>query len=161
MAEKKKFSSYALVMIIGAFFMFVFGFIVQPFNTVTVTGVKMLGVLLGLIIITCFNGDMLGGSLMALLATVFHGYYTGGDLLKEWLGSTSTVQLVFCGALCLALKESGAMNVLAKKLLTNKLCKGRPVMTMVMLFVATYIVAAFVSGPPHLHPVLRPHRVHP
>ena len=148
MAEKKKFSSYALVMIIGAFFMFVFGFIVQPFNTVTVTGVKMLGVLLGLIIITCFNGDMLGGSLMALLATVFHGYYTGGDLLKEWLGSTSTVQLVFCGALCLALKESGAMNVLAKKLLTNKLCKGRPVMTMVMLFVATYIVAAFVSGPP-------------
>ncbi len=148
MAEKKKFDSYALVMIIGAVFMFLFGFVVPPFSTVTVVGVKMLGVLIGLIIITCFNGDMLGGSLMALLATVFHGYYTATGLLQEWLGSTSTIQLVFCGALCLALRDSGAMNVLAKKLLTSKLCKGRPVATMVMLFLATYVVAAFVGGPP-------------
>lgn len=148
MAERKKFNSYALVMVIGGLFMFLFGFIVQPFSTVTDTGVKMLGVLIGLIIITCFNGDMLGGSLMALLATVFHGYYTANALLGEWLGSTSTIQLVFCGALCLALKESGAMNVLAKKLLTNKVCRGRPVATMVMLFLATYVVAAFVGGPP-------------
>lgn len=148
MAEKKSFNSYALVMAIGAFFMFVFGFIVPPFSTVTVTGVKMLGVLIGLIVITCFNGDMLGGSLMALLATVFHGYYTATGLLQEWLGSTSTIQLVFCGALCLALRDSGAMNVIAKKLLTSKLCKGRPVATMVMLFLATYVVSAFVGGPP-------------
>jgi len=148
MAEKRKFNFYALVMAVGAAFMFLFGYIVPPFNSVTVTGVKMLGVLIGLIIITCFNGDMLGGSLMALLATVFHGYYTASGLLAEWLGSTSTIQLVFCGALCLALRDSGAMNVLAKKLLTSKLCKGRPVATMVMLFLATYIVAAFVGGPP-------------
>ncbi len=148
MQQKRKFNTYTLVMAIGIAFMFLFGYIVPPFNVVTVTGVKMLGVLLGLIIITCFNGDMLSGSLLALLATVFHGYYSGTDLLKEWLGSTSTVQLVFCGGLCLALKESGAMNVLAKKLLANKLCKGRPVMTMVMLFLAAYVVGAFVGGPP-------------
>lgn len=148
MTEKKKFDSYAIVMIIGAVFMFLFGFIVPPFSTVTVTGVKMLGVLIGLIIITCFNGDMLGGSLMALLATVFHGYYDATSLLASWLGSTSTIQLVFCGALCLALRESGAMNVLAKKLLTSKLCKGRPVAMMVALFVTTYIISAFVGGPP-------------
>jgi sodium-dependent dicarboxylate transporter 2/3/5 len=148
MEAKRKFSSYTLVMAIGIAFMFLFGYIVPPFNVVTETGVKMLGVLLGLIIITCFNGDMLSGSLLALLATVFHGYYTGSELLATWLGSTSTVQLVFCGALCLALRESGAMNVLAKKLLANRLCRGRPVMTMVMLFLATYVVGAFVSGPP-------------
>jgi sodium-dependent dicarboxylate transporter 2/3/5 len=148
METKRKISSYTIVMAIGIAFMFLFGYIVPPFNSVTETGVKMLGVLLGLIIITCFNGDMLSGSLLALLATVFHGYYTASDLLAEWLGSTSMVQLVFCGALCLALRESGAMNVLAKKLMTNRLCRGRPVMTMVMLFLATYVVGAFVSGPP-------------
>ena len=148
MEAKRKFSSYALVMAIGIAFMFLFGYIVPPFSSVTVTGVKMLGVLIGLIIITCFNGDMLSGSLLALLATVFHVYYSGTDLLATWLGSTSTVQLVFCGALCLALKESGAMNVLAKKLLSSKLCRGRPVATMVMLFLTTYVVGAFVGGPP-------------
>ncbi len=146
--QRKINSTYAIVMVIGLAFMLLFGYLVKPFSTVTVTGVKMLGVLIGLIIITCFNGDLLSGSLMALLATLFHGYYDISGLLSEWLGSVFTVQLVFCGALCLALRDSGAMNVLAKKLLSSKLCRGRPVMTMVMLFLATYVAAAFIGGPP-------------
>lgn len=113
--QRKINSTYAIVMVIGLAFMLLFGYLVKPFSTVTVTGVKMLGVLIGLIIITCFNGDLLSGSLMALLATLFHGYYDISGLLSEWLGSVFTVQLVFCGALCLALRDSGAMNVLAKK----------------------------------------------
>ena len=146
--QRKINSTYAIVMVIGLAFMLLFGYLVKPFSTVTVTGVKMLGVLIGLIIITCFKGDLLSGSLMALLATLFHGYYDISGLLSEWLGSVFTVQLVFCGALCLALRDSGAMNVLAKKLLSSKLCRGRPVMTMVMLFLATYVAAAFIGGPP-------------
>ena len=118
--QRKINSTYAIVMVIGLAFMLLFGYLVKPFSTVTVTGVKMLGVLIGLIIITCFNGDLLSGSLMALLATLFHGYYDISGLLSEWLGSVFTVQLVFCGALCLALRDSGAMNVLAKKLLSMK-----------------------------------------
>lgn len=39
-------------------------------------------------------------------------------------------------------------KALAKKLLSSKLCRGRPVMTMVMLFLATYVAAAFIGGPP-------------
>lgn len=109
--QRKINSTYAIVMVIGLAFMLLFGYLVKPFSTVTVTGVKMLGVLIGLIIITCFNGDLLSGSLMALLATLFHGYYDISGLLSEWLGSVFTVQLVFCGALCLALRDSGAMNV--------------------------------------------------
>ena len=73
--QRKINSTYAIVMVIGLAFMLLFGYLVKPFSTVTVTGVKMLGVLIGLIIITCFNGDLLSGSLMALLATLFHGYY--------------------------------------------------------------------------------------
>ncbi len=103
--QRKINSTYAIVMVIGLAFMLLFGYLVKPFSTVTVTGVKMLGVLIGLIIITCFNGDLLSGSLMALLATLFHGYYDISGLLSEWLGSVFTVQLVFCGALCLALRD--------------------------------------------------------
>lgn len=157
--QRKINSTYAIVMVIGLAFMLLFGYLVKPFSTVTVTGVKMLGVLIGLIIITCFNGDLLSGSLMALLATLFHGYYDISGLLSEWLGSVFTVQLVFCGALCLALRDSGAMNVLAKKLLSSKLCRGRPVMTMVMLFLATYVAAAY-WWPSRLHLVLRTGRIH-
>ena len=149
MTEKKRFDSYPLVMLVGGLFMFLFGYIFPPFNSViTAMGMRMLGVLIGLIIITCFNGDLLGGALMALLATVIHGYMDPIELLGTWLGSEFTVQLVFCGAICLALKESGAMNVIAKKILTSKLCKGRPVMTMVMLFLATYVVSAFLDSAP-------------
>ena len=92
--QRKINSTYAIVMVIGLAFMLLFGYLVKPFSTVTVTGVKMLGVLIGLIIITCFNGDLLSGSLMALLATLFHGYYDISGLLSEWLGSVFTVQLV-------------------------------------------------------------------
>lgn len=161
MAQQRKLNTtYTIVMVIGLAFMLLFGYVVKPFSTVTETGVKMLGVLIGLIVITCFNGDLLSGSLMALLATLFHGYYDISGLLSEWLGSVFTVQLVFCGALCLALRDSGAMNVLAKKLLSSKLCHGRPVMTMVMLFLATYVAAAFIGGPPVYIFVLRTGRIH-
>lgn len=84
--QRKVNSTYAIVMVIGLAFMLLFGYLVKPFSTVTVTGVKMLGVLIGLIVITCFNGDLLSGSLMALLATLFHGYYDISGLLNEWLG---------------------------------------------------------------------------
>lgn len=57
--QRKINSTYAIVMVIGLAFMLLFGYLVKPFSTVTVTGVKMLGVLIGLIIITCFNGDFL------------------------------------------------------------------------------------------------------
>jgi sodium-dependent dicarboxylate transporter 2/3/5 len=148
MAPKNEISFYGPVMIIGAAFMLFFGYVVPPFGGITDLGMKMLGVLIGLIFITCLGGDLLGGSLLALVMTVFHGYYSPTELLGNWLGSASTVQLVFCGALCLALRESGAMDIVAKKLLGNKLTLGRPLATLMMLFIATYVVAIFIAGAP-------------
>lgn len=84
--QRKINSTYAIVMVIGLAFMLLFGYLVKPFSTVTVTGVKMLGVLIGLIIITCFNGDLLSGSLMALLATLFHGYYDHFRFVERMAG---------------------------------------------------------------------------
>ena len=101
--QRKINSTYAIVMVIGLAFMLLFGYLVKPFSTVTVTGVKMLGVLIGLIIITCFNGDLLSGSLMALLATLFHGYYDISGLLSEWLAPSllfSWYSAVPCVWLC-------------------------------------------------------------
>ena len=89
--QRKINSTYAIVMVIGLAFMLLFGYLVKPFSTVTVTGVKMLGVLIGLIIITCFNGDLLSGSLMALLATLFHGW--APSLLFSWYSAVPCVWL--------------------------------------------------------------------
>ena len=41
--QRKINSTYAIVMVIGLAFMLLFGYLVKPFSTVTVTGVKMLG----------------------------------------------------------------------------------------------------------------------
>ena len=57
MAQQRKLNTtYTIVMVIGLAFMLLFGYVVKPFSTVTETGVKMLGVLIGLIVITWFNG---------------------------------------------------------------------------------------------------------
>jgi len=146
--QKTKRSFYAPVMIIGAVFMIFFGYVIPNFGGITDIGMRMLGVLIGLIIVTCFGGDLLGGSLLALLCTMLHGYYTPTALLEYWLGSAATVQLIFCGGMCLGLRESGAMDVLAKKMLSSKLCRGRPLATLIMLFLTTFVVAIFMGGPP-------------
>ena len=134
--------------IIGAILIFLFGYVCPPFGGISPLGMKMLGVLIGLIFMTCAGCNIIVSSLMALMAFVVHGYYTPNELLAGWVGSTTTFQLVFCGALCIFMRETGAMDVLAKKMLTSKICKGRPAILLTMILIAAFLVSVFVSGAP-------------
>lgn len=146
--QKRGLKAKDVYTIIGILIIYAFGYVCPPFGGITPLGMKMLGVLIGLIFMTCAGCNIIASSLFALLAFVIHGYYDAGTLLGTWVGSTTTFQLVFCGALCVALRESGAMDVLAKKMLTSKICQGRPAMLMLMLLLAGFLVSIFISGAP-------------
>lgn len=134
--------------IIGVLIIYLFGYICPPFGGITPLGMKMMGVLIGLIFMTCAGCNIICSSLLALMAFVIHGYYKPADLLAGWMGSTTTFQIIFCGALCIFMRESGAMDVLAKKMMTSKICKGRPAVLLLMILVAAFCVSIFVSGAP-------------
>lgn len=147
-ATKGKVNSKDICLIIGVAIIFLFGYICPPFGGITPLGMKMMGVLIGLIFMTCAGCNIIVSSLFALIAFVFHGYFDAATMIKTWLGSTTTFQIIFCGALCVALRESGAMNVLAKKMLTSKICRGRPLVLIFMLMLAGLLVSIFISGAP-------------
>lgn len=146
--KKSGLNSKDICTIIGVLIIYLFGYICPSFGGITPLGMKMLGVLIGLIFMTCTNCNIIVSSLFALLAFVLHGYYNAATLVSTWVGSTTTFQLVFCGALCVALRESGAMDVVAKKMLTSKIAKGRPMMLMLMIMLAGFCVSIFIGGAP-------------
>ena len=148
LAAKKATRRKDIHTIIGLVITFFFGYVCPSFGGITPMGMKMIGVTIGLIYMTCMECDLMTSSIFAILAIIFHGYYTAEVMLTQWLGSTAFFQMIFCGAICVALSESGAMDVLAKKMLGAKICKGRPLMLVLMLFFAALIVSIFVNNAP-------------
>ena len=147
-AAKSKQTRMDIFNVIGFLLIFCFGYVVPPFGGITELGMRMMGILIGLIFMTCVGCNIITSALMALVAMVFHGYYDAATMISTWVGSTTTFQLVFCGALCLAMRQSGAMDVLAKKMLTSKICQGRPMVLLFMIYLAGFCVSIFVSGAP-------------
>jgi di/tricarboxylate transporter len=139
---------YLVITIVSVLFMLCFGYVVPPFATVSALGVKMLGVFIGLLLMTIFTKELIAASLLAMVFIVFHGFYSASDLLVTWLGSITAAQCIFLFAFCGALRETGVMDVIAKKLLTMKIMQGRPVIFMLMIFLTTYIISIFLGGAP-------------
>ena len=57
--------------IIAMFFMFVFGKIVPPFGPVTDVGVGMIGVFIGLVLLTVCTKNMFFATLMSMIAMIY------------------------------------------------------------------------------------------
>ena len=116
--------------LIGIAFMYFFGLVCPTFGGMSQMGIKILGVFIGLIFMTCVGCDLFSSSLLALLAFVLHGYYKASELISGWIGSGVTFQLIFAGALCVYLRQTGAMDVFAKKLAT--VYKGNIIKNLIM-----------------------------
>lgn len=146
--SNRKITNKDIYTIIGTLIIYGFGYICPAFGGITPLGMKMLGVLIGLIFMTCAGCNIIVSSLIALMAFVIHGYYNAATLVSTWVGSTTTFQIIFCGALCVALRKSGVMDVISKKMLMSKVCKGRPFMLMFMIMLAGFITSIFIAGAP-------------
>lgn len=147
-AATSKKETFWIVNIIGLILMFGFGKIVPPFGPVTEVGVAVIGVFLGVIFMSLFSDQMFYVSLLGMAALVYHGYLTGAGASSAFLGSTTVTQLIFVTALCAALRSTGAMDVLAKKLLTAKALKGKPQLFVTVFLLTGYLISMIVTFVP-------------
>ena len=134
--------------IIAMFFMFVFGKIVPPFGPVTDVGVGMIGVFIGLVLLTVCTKHMFFATLMSMIAMIYCGYTTANDAFVSWLGNSTIATFIFVSAFVVALRETGAMNVLAKKILSLKVLHGRPKLFIAAFLLTTFVISMFLKFAP-------------
>ncbi len=144
---QKKNTTYYIVAAISLCFIFLFGRIVPPFAGITPVGVSMLGIFFGVLIATVFTGETFWPALFGLFGMIICDYTAAGALLGTWFGNATIQQIIWVMALTGAVTESGAVNVLARKVLKIKALKGHPMRLIIALFLTVLICAALVSSP--------------
>lgn len=133
------------VILIAFLFMFFFGRIIGPFSVVTQVGSNILGVFIGVILLTVFTTQSTLASILGIIAIVYSGFLDSTTAVSSWMGGSTVPQLIFVSALCVALKDAGVINVLVRKLLGIKLLRGRPVALLFVLFFSSFIVSMFIG----------------
>jgi len=133
-AKKKIDAKYIIWVIIGLALMFFGGKIIPTWGPVTELGVAMIGAFVGLLVLITATGELIWPACAAYLAVIIHGYMDAATATSNFIGTTVIIQMIAVCVICSALRESGAGEVIAKKLLTAKFVQGKPlVFTMVFL----------------------------
>lgn len=119
---KKDLTWFHFIVIIAL--MFGFGFI-PPFGDVTVVGMRMLGIFLGLLYgwSTC---GMFWPSLLGWVAIGLSGIASVKDIMVMGFGNETVVFLIFILVLVQMLTDSGAIDNVANYIITRKWLQGRP-----------------------------------
>ena len=138
---------YYICVAISLCFIFLFGKLVQPFAGITPVGISILGIFFGVLIATIVTGETFWPALLGLFGMIVCDFTTAGDLLKTWFGNTTIQQIIWVMALTGAVTESGAVNVLARKVLKIRALKGHPMRLITALFLTVLVCAALVSSP--------------
>ena len=75
-----------ILVLISFLLMFGFGPVVGPFAEVTQTGVNVLGVFLGVILMTIFTSQTFLACVLGMAALIFGGFVTAANAIATWLG---------------------------------------------------------------------------
>lgn len=134
--SSRKTATYWFWLVVGLFLMFLFGRVCPTWGPVTSTGVSMIGIFIGLLVLITSTGELIWPSLAALVATVLCGYMSGTDAVASFMGTTTILQVIAILVICSALRETGAGKVIAKKVVTAKGIQGRP-----LLFTTCFLLA--------------------
>ncbi len=140
-------ATYYVWTVIGLCFMFLFGKIVPPFAGITAVGVSIIGIFIGVLVIILATNETFWPCVMGLFAIVMSGYTTASAILGTWFGNVTIQQIIWVMALTGAVTESGAVDVLARKMLSMKSLQGHPIKFITTLFITVLIGAALVSSP--------------
>lgn len=128
---------------IGLVLMFFGGKIIPTWGTVTELGVNMICVFVALLVLITVTNETIWPSLAALVATIFHGYMDAATAAANFIGTSVMLQMIAITVICSALRETGAGQVLAKKMLTVKFIQGKPMAFTIMLLL-TFLLADIV-----------------
>lgn len=116
MSEKKRESTsvYYLKLIIGLFLMFGFGHICPTWGGITQVGVMALGIFIGVVFLIVTGYGLVMPSLVGMFALLLTGFYSSNAMIAATTGSATVFQLILVYALCQAVVECGAGEVMAK-----------------------------------------------
>ena len=145
--SRTKNTKYYVCVAVTVCFIFLLGRIVPSFAGITPIGVSMLFIFLGVLIATMVTGETFWPAMLGLIGMVLCDYATAGDLLKMWFGNITIQQIIWVMALTGAVTESGAVNVLARKILKVKALEGHPMRLIITLLMTVLICSALVSSP--------------
>lgn len=143
--QAKKFDYwYVIHSIISLVIMLGFGYL-EPFGSITVDGMRILGIFIGLIYSWSTVGT-LWPSLIGILAMGFTNYATVGVAIRDAMGNDTVWQLLMIMVMLAPIEEEGVANHISKFFLSIKLMKGRPWAFSFIFLLVTYILSASTSG---------------
>ena len=116
---------------------FIFGLAyVPPFGMLTERGMAMLGVFIGAV----YGWSTIGMLYPSMLALVGMGLELGMDtVLAASFGTPMIMMMIVMLIIMQLLNNTGATEIIASKLITNKLTMGRPWMFMTLFLIAVYV----------------------
>lgn len=144
MAKEKRTDSlgiYLAKLLVGVFFMFVFGYVCPSWGGIAQQGICAIGIFIGTVWLIVMEFDLIPATLLSLVACLLSGFYTGNSLMTSTFGSSTIVQLFFCYAMCQALIMTGAGEFFAKWIISRKFVQGKP-----FLFNSAFMIACFILG---------------
>lgn len=144
---KRGSSRYYLHSAIAIAIMVFFRFI-PPFGVMTPLGMEILGVFVGMLY-AWITVDMIWPSILGLCLLGFSGYVeTGGvaTVLTAVVSNQVLQMLLWLFTFSAIIEVTGLGGQLARRLIGSHLCKGRPWVLSVFVFVAAVLVAALGNG---------------
>lgn len=139
----------AILTAVALIIMFLGGKIFPTWGPLTELGVAMVCAFVGLIMLITVTNDLIWPPCAALLAIIFWGYLDATTAIFNFIGTSVIVQMIILLVICDALRQTGAGEVLAKKLLTTKWIQGKPMLlsaALLIIFTIADIVLTTFGG---------------
>jgi len=131
--------------LIVVFLTFGFGQVVPPFSTITETGMKILGPFLGMVYGWCTLG-MGWPSILCMVGISYSGSATIVEVCAGAIGNHLLLFLILMMIIVENLTEVGFTSNLALWIITRKSIKGKPWLLLTIIFLVTYLLAAFCQA---------------
>ena len=146
MGKRKGFSIVNWIFIIlGLICTFLCPAFIQPWSTLTSTGVTVLFVFIGTLLMVIGSNSLIWPIFVAMAGLVAYGCTSGNEIAASLFSNGTVIMMLGVFSLSWALNESGFGYVVAHFLLTRKVLRGRPVLFTMVLFLALLVMAIFTS----------------
>ncbi len=132
------------VLTTGCVLLMLLGRFIPPFPGVSETGMAVLSIFLGTILLFQFVDTGWSGFL-CLLAAALAGLYTLPQLLQMALGNSIFWFIIFGTMTISAMEKTGLLKRMALLLIRGKLVKGRPWVFITVFLLSAYVVAALMN----------------
>lgn len=144
--KKQTYTAYIVKLLVGLFFIFVFGWVCPPWGGITQTGIQAIGIFFGLIfLLSNSEFGLILPSLLGFLAVLLTDAYTPSSLMAATFGNSTVVQIIFAYVLCQTIISTGAGEFISKWLLTRKVLRGKPYLFCFVFFFAAWVMGAFAK----------------